>query len=71
MSNLNEEIMHRFKYHPPTTEEKQIAHEDVRALCIGTALELYRSLPESREKSLAITKLEEVLFWANAAIARN
>ena len=26
--------------------------------------------PESREKSLAVTKLEEVVFWSNAAIAR-
>ena len=27
--------------------------------------------PESREKSLAFTKLEECIMWANAAIARN
>lgn len=26
---------------------------------------------DSREKSLAITALEECVFWANAAIARN
>ena len=26
--------------------------------------------PESREASLAITKLEEAIMWANAAIAR-
>jgi len=26
--------------------------------------------PESREKSLAITKLEEAVYWLNAAIAR-
>ncbi len=27
--------------------------------------------PESREQSLAVTKLEEAMMWANAAIARN
>jgi len=27
--------------------------------------------PESRERSLALTKLEEAVMWANAAIARN
>lgn len=27
--------------------------------------------PESREKSLAFTKLEECIMWANAAIFRN
>jgi hypothetical protein len=27
--------------------------------------------PESREKSLAITNLEQAVMWANASIARN
>jgi len=27
--------------------------------------------PDSRERSLALTKLEECMFWANASIARN
>ena len=28
-------------------------------------------MQDGREKSLAITKLEEAIFWANAGIARN
>lgn len=27
--------------------------------------------PPSRELSVALTKLEEVMFWANASVARN
>jgi hypothetical protein len=27
-------------------------------------------LPEGREKALAVTHLEEVMMWSNAAIAR-
>ena len=27
--------------------------------------------PKSREQSLALTKLEEAIMWANASIARN
>jgi hypothetical protein len=35
------------------------------------ALAIQANCPESREKSLAFTKLEECVMWANAAIARN
>lgn len=38
--------------------------------CMLLAKNLDDLLPDSREKSLAITKLEEVMFWATAAIAR-
>lgn len=30
-----------------------------------------KDCPVSRERSLAMTKLEEACFWANASIARN
>jgi hypothetical protein len=35
------------------------------------AEEITRSCPECREKSLALTKVEEAVMWANAAIARH
>lgn len=34
-------------------------------------LSLINQLPNSREKSLAITKLEECVMWANKCAARN
>lgn len=65
------ELVHRFGYHPPKTDAKIIAHEDTRALFCGVALEIEKTIPDGREKALAITKIEEAMFWANAAIARD
>lgn len=61
----------RFDYHPPSNPGVRQAHENVRFGCKNLANYLNGHLPEGREKSLAITKLEEVMFWANAAIARH
>jgi len=62
----------RFTYHPPRPELNQAArYESIREKARQFALYLADQCPESRELSLAITKLEEVVFWANAAIARN
>lgn len=66
-----DDIDNRFSYHPPTKPGTREAHEFVRAACRNLAETLVPILPESREKSLAITKLEEAMFWANASIARN
>lgn len=66
-----EDIANRFNFHPATTEEKRDEHTSIRQACRRLADELNERLPEGREKSLAITHLEEVMFWGNAAIARN
>jgi len=46
-------------------------HEQIRSSLHEVADELSHLLPECRETSLAITRLEEATMWANAAIARN
>jgi hypothetical protein len=65
-----EEIEKRFNYHQPTGN-KVAVHENVRSVYRQLAHDMVEALPDSREKSLAITALEESLMWANAAIARN
>ena len=66
-----EELANRFTFHPATTDKAKMAHGIIRDLCLDLANRFDELLPEGREKSLAITKLEEVMFWGNAAIARN
>jgi hypothetical protein len=63
------DIDNRFEYHPPD-EARALQHQAVRGSLEDTAHALNILLPEGREKSLVITHLEEAMFWANAAIAR-
>lgn len=66
-----EDIENRFTYHPPKDDEARMRHEYVRTTAAHFANGLEELLPESRERSLALTKIEEAMFWANAALARN
>lgn len=65
-----DDIGNRFDFHPATTDEKRNEHTSVRQNCRRLADFLSNVLPGGREKALAITKLEECMFWANAAVAR-
>lgn len=68
-SRLKREIENRFTYHPPKPgqAEKYVA---IRDKAKELAIILSESCPESRELSTALTKLDEVVFFANASIAR-
>jgi hypothetical protein len=66
MENLED----RFTFHEVTDEKKQDM-EDLRNMVIKLAGAINIICPESREKSLSITHLEETLIWANKAIVRN
>ena len=65
-----QDLEHRFAFHPALTPAKRDAHASVRRECQDLADFLNNTLPEGREKSLAITHLEEVMMWGNAALAR-
>lgn len=64
------EVERRFTHHVPG-ERKTPIHTAARAEFKDFAEKLNELLPESREKSLAFTALEESSFWAHAAVARN
>ncbi|MFJ6010201.1 hypothetical protein ACIQHZ_31450 [Streptomyces halstedii] len=64
-----EDIENRFTYHAPSPMQEE-AHQCVRDMGKAVAVFLNIALPDSREKSFAVTKLEETVMWANAAIAR-
>jgi hypothetical protein len=65
------DLTNRFMYHPPLDEATKSRHGGIREGVFELAEEWDGLLPDGREKALAITKLEEAMFWANAAIARH
>ena len=63
-------IENSFKYYPPKGTQQQ-RYEDIRKQAKYLAGFINDLCPNSREKALAMTKLEETVMWANASIARN
>jgi hypothetical protein len=63
-------VTRNFTYHPPKPGQ-QDRYQDLRANALALALLIIETTPYSREQSLALTKLEEAIMWANASIARN
>ena len=60
----------RFTYQPPKDDQPE-RYVMIRAAAKAFADVIENLTPQSREQSLAITKIEESVFWANASIARN
>lgn len=65
-----EDIINRFTYHKPFGDQPQ-RYNDIREGAKELAFRIFDMCPESRERSLALTNLEQAIFWANASIARN
>lgn len=64
------QIKNIFTYHAPT-EAQQKKYVAIRYHAELYALLLNDACPESREKSIALTKLQECVQMANASIAIN
>lgn len=65
-----EDLTNRFTYHPPKDGQPEL-YQRLRDEAKALAESIDEAAPDSREKSLAITSLEQAVFWANAAIARH
>lgn len=59
-----------FSYHQPKGDQPK-KYEELRTKAREFAHLINNSCPESREKSLAITNLQQTMMWANASIAIN
>jgi len=59
-----------YTYHAPKADQPP-RYEAIRAKAKELATLIEETCPDSREKSLAHTRLEEAVMWANASIARN
>lgn len=67
---VNPKIENAFTYHPPKDKQPEM-YARIRNQAKSLAYVIEGAVPDSREKSLAMTKLEEAVMWANAGIARN
>lgn len=63
-----ENLRKRYEFHT-TGEDQKVAHDALREATYRAAEYIDTHIPDGREKSLALTKIEEAKFWANAAIA--
>lgn len=67
---LIDRMNNNLTYHAPK-EDQQERYEHIRNKAKEFALLIIDVTPVSREQSLALTDLENVVMWANASIARN
>ncbi len=65
-----EQIENTFTYHKPFGDQPE-RYENLRAKAKELAVLMAEACPNSREKSLAFTHLQQAIMWANASIAIN
>jgi len=68
--NKNPQIEAAFTYHRPHGDQPE-RYGKLRDAFKELAYEIVENCPNSRERSLALTHLEDANMWANASIARS
>lgn len=59
-----------FSYHAPTPDQiERMQH--LRTVAKSLAASLLHSVPSCRERSVALTNIEQSVMWANAGIVRS
>jgi hypothetical protein len=64
------DLENTFRYHLPKSDQSQ-KYEALRAKAKELAALILETVPDSRERSIALAKVEEASMWSNAGIARN
>lgn len=67
---MNTKIETSFTYHAPTAGQPEM-YQKLREKAKELAYLIEELVPDGREKSSAITRLEESIMWANKGIACN
>ncbi|WP_254660586.1 Acb2/Tad1 domain-containing protein [Brevibacillus laterosporus] len=67
---MNQQIENTFMYHSPKEGQPE-KYTALREKAKQLAYLIEELCPNRREKSLAMTNLEQSIMWANASIARN
>ena len=67
---MDERIENNFTYHSPKPGQPE-KYSALRDKAKEMAYLIKETVPEGRESALAMTNLEQAIFWANAGIARS
>lgn len=70
VEKVNQQINNNYKYHAPQPGQEE-KYDVIRTKAKELAHLMNDVCPDSRERALAHTNLEQAVMWANASIARH
>ncbi len=59
-----------FTYHKPNMNSQK-RYGEIRGMAKEFATLIIHACPDTRERTTALSRLEEVVMWANASVARH